>query len=113
MKVGLSHGEAIELFNSVIVVGNLWEGEGFLVDLTCANQEFWLFEAFFFDLLSELDGSIKVLLVKRYAKGINFLVHFLNLISIFSFLNLIFLIFARFFFSSLLGNFLFGFFLLG
>jgi len=90
VQVLLGNVKGLELLNSVVVMGNLWEGEGLLVDVSGDNVDRDLFESFSLGLLSDLHGSLVVLLVKGHAELVHKLAHFFGHLG--SFLLLLFLL---------------------
>jgi len=57
-------------------MGNLWEGERLLVDVSGGDVELDILESLSLGLFSDLHGSQEVLLVKGYAELVHKLVHF-------------------------------------
>lgn len=75
IKVGLSNREGLKLLNSEVVVGDLREGEGLLVDITSMDLYWDVIESSVLSVISDLQGSIKVLLVEGHTELVKGLVH--------------------------------------
>ena len=64
VQVLFSNSEALELFNSIVVVGNLWESKWLFVNVHSMNFQGSVFTRFVLNLFFKLHGVFKVLLVQ-------------------------------------------------
>ena len=68
VQVLLSNSEGLELVHGVVVVGDLRESEGLLVDVVGVNLEGNIIEAIILQLLVNLSGGVEMLLAKSDAE---------------------------------------------
>ena len=68
VQVLLSNSEGLELVHGVVVVGDLRESEGLLVDVVGMNLEGNIIEAIILQLLVDLSGGVEMLLAKSDAE---------------------------------------------
>ena len=78
VQVLLGNSKGLELVNSVVVVGDLWEGERLLVDIVGVHLEGNIIEAILLEFLVDLSGGIEVLLAKSNTEFVLFLIHLID-----------------------------------
>jgi len=66
VQVLFSNSKALELFNSIVVMGNLRESKWFFVNILSVDFQWNIFTRFILNLFFELDGVFKVLFVEGH-----------------------------------------------